>query len=97
MFKNNGDRLSTSSLLFAYKPGLSTTMCTTVAKEVVQYYKNSGIDVHVCLLEASKTFNTLFRQLLAHRFPTRYISLVMNGYLDQSIQGKLGIYCVRCF
>ncbi len=30
----------------------------------------------------------LFQQLLDHRFPARYISLLMNSYLDQSIQAK---------
>ncbi len=95
MFKNNGDTLSTSGLQLAYKPGLSITMCTTVEKEVVQHYKNNGTDVHVCLLDVSKAFdricfNKLFQQLLDRRFPARYISLLMNSYLDQSIQVKWG-------
>ncbi len=69
-------------------------MCTTVAKEVVQHYKNNGTDVHVCLLDASKAFDRicykLFQQLLDHRFSPRYINLLMNSYLDQSIQVKWG-------
>ncbi len=59
MFKNNGDKLSTPSLQFAYKPGLSITMCTTVAKEVVQHNRNIGTDVHICLLDASKAFDRI--------------------------------------
>ncbi len=73
MFKHNGDKLRTSSLQFAYTAEVSTTMCTTVANEVVQHYKNNGTDVHVCLLDASKAFdricfNNLFQQLLVCRF-----------------------------
>ncbi len=50
---------------------------------------------HICLLDASKAFdricfNKLFQQLSDCRFPARYISLLMNSYLDQSIQGKWG-------
>ncbi len=93
MFKNNGDKLNTYSLQFAYKPGLSTTMCTTAAKKVVQHYKNNGTDVHVCLLDASKAFdricfNKLSQELLDRSFPARYISLLMNSYMDQSTQVK---------
>ncbi len=35
-------------------------------------------------------FNKLCQQLLGLRFPARYISLLMNSYLDQSIQVKWG-------
>ncbi len=70
-------------------------MYRTVAKEAVQHYKNNGINVHVSLLQASIAFDRicfikLFQQLLDHRFPARYISLVMNSYLDQSIYVKWG-------
>ncbi len=90
MFKNNDNKLSISGLQFAYKPDLSTTMCTTVAKNVVQHHNNNGTDVHVCLLDASKAFdricfNKVFQKLLDRQFPARYISLLMNSYLDQSI------------
>jgi hypothetical protein len=95
MFKNNGDKLNTSDLQFAYKQGMSTTMCTTVAKEVVHHYKENGTDVHVCLLDASKSFdnirfNKLFQRLLDRRFPARYINLLMNSYLDHVIRFKWG-------
>ncbi len=89
------NKLSTYSLQFAYKPGLSTTMCITVAKEVVQHYKNNGTYVRVYLLDASKAFdiicfNKLFQQVLDCRFPVRYIGHLVNSYLDQSIQVKWG-------
>ena len=95
MFKNNGDKLNTSDLQFAYKKRMSTTMCTTIAKEVVQHYKENGTDVHVCLLDASKAFDKicfdkLFQRLLDRRFPARYINLLINSYLDQVIRVKWG-------
>ena len=82
MFKNNGDNLGTSNLQFAYKPGLSRTMCTAVAKEVVQHYKNNGTNLHVCLLDASKAFDkirfdNLFQKRLHQKFPARYINILI--------------------
>ena len=47
--------LSTSDLQFGYKKGQSTTSCTFVAEEVIQYYLNVDNDVHIMLLDASKT------------------------------------------
>ncbi len=81
-----------SSLWFAYKLGLSTTMCTTVAKGAVQLYQNNGTDKLVCLLNAFDriSVNKVFQQLLDCRFPAEYLSLLMNSYLDQSIQIKWG-------
>ncbi len=50
MLNNSGFKLKISDLQFAYKPGLSTTMCTLIIKEVAEYYKSNGTDVYTCLL-----------------------------------------------
>ncbi len=60
-------------------------MCTTIAKEVVQHYKEHGTDIHVCLLDASKVFDKVFQTLLDQIYPLRLINLLMNNYLDQVI------------
>jgi hypothetical protein len=70
-------------------------MCTAVAKEVVQHYKNNGNDVHVCLLDSSKDFDKicfdkLVQKILDRKFLARYINILTNSYLDQDIRVKWG-------
>ena len=49
--------LGTSDLQFAYKEGSSTTQCTFVAKEVINYYVTNMSDVYCIFLDASKAFD----------------------------------------
>ncbi len=70
---------------------MSTTMCSTVLKEVVQYYKSNDSPVYGCVLDASKTFDRikydkLFEILLERHFPIRYISLLIESYINQNIR-----------
>ncbi len=63
------DVLGSSDYQFGFKPGHSTTQCTYVAQETIQYYLNGGGSVHAILLDASKAFDRvhyvkLFRLLL---------------------------------
>ncbi|MCG8430991.1 MAG: reverse transcriptase family protein, partial [Candidatus Omnitrophica bacterium] len=51
------DTLSSSDMQFGYKKGLSTSSCTYVVNEVVQYYKNGGSSVYAMLLDASQAFD----------------------------------------
>lgn len=85
------DILSTSDLQFGYKRGLSTTACTFVAEEVIQYYLNSNNDVHVMLLDASKAFDcvhyvTLFNRLSEKGMCPLVIRVLLSMHLLQSIQ-----------
>ena len=95
MMATCGNSLDTSELQFAYKPGHSTTMCTTVMKEVIQHYKNNDSDVYLCFLDASKAFDrisyeTLFGILIDRKFPAPYIRLLMDNYVKQDIRIKWG-------
>ena len=95
MLKRSGDKLQTSGLQFAYKPGMSTTMSTTIVKEVASYYNSNGSPVYACLLDASKAFDRirydkLFQTLLDRKFPPVYIKLLMDCYMNQKIQVKWG-------
>ena len=50
------DNVFTSSdLQFGFKPKHSTSQCTFVVKETIQYYINGGSSVYCMLLEASKS------------------------------------------
>ena len=63
------DVLSSSDLQFGFKPKSSTTQCTFVLNETIQYYRSRGSGVFTMLLDASKAFDRvhyikLFRLLL---------------------------------
>ena len=95
MLSKCGHTLDTSDLQFAYKPNMSTTMCTTVLKEVVHHYNSNGSDVYVCMLDASKAFDRikydkLFDVLLQRNFPPVFINMLMNSYIGQNIRAKWG-------
>ncbi len=95
MLNKSGAKLKTSDLQFAYKAGMSTTMCSTVLKEVVQYYTSNGSPVYACVLDASKTFDLikydkLFEILLEIYFPVRYSSLLIASYINQNIRLQWG-------
>ena len=51
--------LCTSDLQFAFKVGHSTSMCTFVLREVVNYFVQRNTPVYCCLLDASKAFDRL--------------------------------------
>ncbi len=64
-----GKYLYTSDLQFGFKAGHSTTLCTAMYIETVDYYLRKKSDVFSCLLDASKAFDKvhydkLFKLLL---------------------------------
>ena len=95
MINRSGNSLQTSDLQFAYKNNHSTTMCSVMNKETVQYYMNNESNVHGCMLDASKAFDRirfdkLFSVLLERDFSAPYIRFLLNGYLAQTIRVKWG-------
>lgn len=92
--------LYTSDLQFGFKNGLSTTMCTAVYIETVQYYLSANTDVYRCLLDASKAFDKvhydkLFRPLISRGlpFPPLYIYMYLMATLGKSYV-CLGIHAI---
>ena len=84
------DELSTSGLQFAYKHGHSTTMCTSILKEVITHYNSNGSDVYACLLDASKAFDRvnhgkLFKLLLNRNLPGVVLRLLFDIYSRQYV------------
>ena len=69
-----GHLLSSDSLQFGYKAKTSTTHCTWLVSEVVQYMLRGGINPIVTVLDCSKAFDKckfslLFRRLLDKGLP----------------------------
>ena len=87
------DALDTSELQFGYKEKLSTTMCSFMVLETIEYYKSKGSNVHVLLLDASKAFDRvdyikLFDKLVKKGMCPLTIRLLMNMYIRQKLQVK---------
>ena len=57
LLNSNRCILNSSDLQYGYKEGHSTTHCTFVLNEVVNYYNNHNSDVFVILLDATKAFD----------------------------------------
>ena len=54
-----GDTLLTSEMQFGFKPKHSTTLCTTVLKEIINYYVRRNSNMYCCFLDASKAFDKI--------------------------------------
>ena len=85
------DKLSTSNLQFGFKEKSSTTMCTFMALETIERYNNSGSEVHVVLLDASKAFDRvdyikLFNKLLDRGMCPLTVRLLLTMYTKQKLQ-----------
>ena len=83
------DKLSTSQLQCAYKKDYSTTLCTFMVMETIQYYCSRGSNVYALLLDATKAFdkvnyNKLFDILIGRNICPLIIRLLLNMYLLSS-------------
>ena len=83
-----GDKLQSSDMQFGFKSGHSTTMCSLVYRELIDYYVNGKGNVYSCLLDASKAFDrvhygTLFRILIEKQIPACIIRLIFDSYTRQ--------------
>ena len=86
-----GHMLAAGDLQFAYKANSSTTPCTWVAREVINYYHNNGSDVYSCLLDCSKAFDRirhdkLLQKLMSSGLPAVITWSLMNMYVNSQIR-----------
>ena len=87
--------LSSNDSQFGFKPKHSTSQCTFVVKETVQYYLNGGSIVYGMLLDASKAFDRvqfikLFRLLLSRGLCPVICRLIATLYTNQTSRVKWG-------
>lgn len=76
-----------SSYQFGFQQGSSTTMCSWVLLETVNYFRNRGGPVFVCLLDLSKAFDMvklpiLFKKL-QERIPPLFLRFIIFSYINQ--------------
>ena len=78
-------------LQFGFKPYSSTTICTSLLHDTVEYYNEHGSDCYHLLFDASKAFDPvkyskLFRALRHSKMCPVVLRLFINMYINQSIQ-----------
>jgi len=83
----------TTDLQFGFKRGLSTTLCTAVLRETVNYYVQRNSNVYVCLLDASKAFDRvqfgkLFKLLLSRDVPHAILRILLHWYTHHSVKAS---------
>ena len=93
---------NTSDLQFGSKPGISTTMCTAVYMETVNYYTCRNTDVYSCLLDASGAFDKvhygkLFKWLIKRILPLLIVRLLFICYTHQQVCVSWESYKSRYF
>ena len=83
---------------FGFKPGLSTSHCTALIKNVVAHYINNGSEVHGCFLDASKAFDRVdhgipFHKLEKRGLPAPILCFLMSWYRLQEMKIQWGSNC----
>ena len=80
------DKMSTSAYQFGYKEKFSTSLCSFLVSETIQYYKSNGSNVYMVLLDCTKAFDKiqhtkLFKTLIDKDICPSIIRLIMNSYI----------------
>ena len=100
-----GHLLSSDSLQFGFKPHTSTTQCTWLVSEVVQYFLRQGSHPIVTLLDCKAAFDTcrfdiLFQRILDKGVPAIVVRALMYSYQHQYAwvrwgQAKSDVFPIR--
>lgn len=83
------NKIMTSEYQFAYKSDFSTSLCTFIVAETIQYYRNQGSNVYALLIDATKAFDRvqyskIFNLLLQRNICPLIVRLLANMYLINS-------------
>lgn len=89
-----GCLLGSDSLQFGYKAGTSSTQCSWLVTEVVDFYRKRGTAVRACLLDCSKAFDKfrfdqIFAKLLDRQLPAVVIRAMIFIYEEQTACVKI--------
>ena len=94
----SGDKLKLNDLQFAYQENASTTMCSWMVSETINYFLERGSNVYACSMDYSKAFDCvlhgkLFSKLLDKGMSAIFLRLMMFVYINQTAavrwKGKL--------
>ena len=92
-------QLMATDMPYAYKDNHSTTLCSIIYLEALQYYRNCGGNVFSCLLDASKAFDRvhygkLNNILLSKKLP---ICMLLDCYIRQESRASWSSYYTNYF
>ena len=81
------EALTPSIHQFGFQRGKSTTLCTFAVKETINFFRNRGSSVFLCLLDLTKAFDcvilsTLFKKL-SDKIPPIMIRILIYSYNRQ--------------
>ena len=87
--------LTTNELQFSFKPGSSTTMCSTMVRETISYFVHKNTNVYGLVLDATKAFDRLnycklFRVLLNRNVNPLVCRLLLYMYINQTLRVRWG-------
>ena len=82
------DDLKIDELQFGFQEKTSTSMCTWLAVEAIEYFMRNGSDVYVCVMDMTKAFDKvqhskLFWKLVDKGIPPIYIRILLIMYEKQ--------------
>jgi hypothetical protein len=94
--------LGLDDLQFAYQAKVSTTVCSWVVTETVNYFLRNGSEVYSCLCDMSKAFDlvkhsVLFQKLMVSGIPMIFLRLLLCIYLLQSANVRWNGKCSEFF
>ena len=89
--KTHIQHMRSDDLQFSYKKSCSTIQCVSMVTEVVNYHRNNGSSVYMCMLDAPKAFDgvnllTLFKTLYSRGMCLIYLRLLMKIYEEQNMR-----------
>ena len=89
-------------LVELHKENHSTTLCSLMYLETLQYYRNSWSNVFSCLLDASKAldrvhYGKLFIILLSKKLPICIIHMLLDCYVRQESRASWSSYYTDYF
>ena len=87
--------LITNDLQFSFKPGTSTTMCSTMVRETISYFVHKNSNVYGLVLDATKAFDRvnyckLFKILLKRNVNPLICRLLLFMYINQNLRVRWG-------
>ena len=95
ILEKEASNLMTNDLQFSFKPGLSTTMCSTMVRDTISYFVHKNSTVYGLVLDATKAFDRLnycklFKILLSRNVNPLICRLLLFMYINQTLRVRWG-------
>lgn len=86
---SQGDKLKLNDLQFAYQENASSTMCSWMVSETINYFLERGGTIYACAMDMSKAFDRvlhgkLFRKMLEKGIFPICLRPLMYIYINQT-------------